>query len=73
VELPQLAFFSELQRCNPKKIKKMENSPLFGRDPVAHGSSGLKPLRRRALHVHVCTQIVSSAQQVWLGEFPFAW
>jgi len=28
--------------------KKMKNSSEFGRDPVAHGSSGLNPLRRRA-------------------------
>ena len=32
-----------------KKIKNL--SPLFGRDLVARGSSGLKPLRRRAPRV----------------------
>ena len=30
-----------------KKNEKMANPPWFGSDPVAHGSSGLKSLRRR--------------------------
>jgi len=36
----------------PQVDKKIKNlSPLFGRDLVARGSSGLKPLRRRAPRV----------------------
>jgi len=59
---PNLAFFSELRvflelrqlrfRRNwapqLEQQKKMKKFSEFGRDPVARGSSGLKPLRRRA-------------------------
>jgi len=38
---------AELRRHKSKLFGKLKKDSEFGRDPVARGSSGLKPLRRR--------------------------
>jgi len=63
------SFTMRLFRGRSKKREKNVNSPEFGRDHVARGSSGLKPLRRRApsclLSIHTqkaCTQTLINRQ-----------
>jgi len=41
-------LIADLQQLQVKKTGKIGKFPEFGRDLVARGSSGLKPLRRRA-------------------------